>query len=367
MLKWTELYTHFKQNKMNRLLLLFILQFGFLITLAQPPEGYYSAAEDKTGKELMEALHNIIKNHTNISYSGLWNAFYETDVRVDEKVWDMYSNCNFTFGTDQDTGSGGTTECDKYNREHSFPRSWFGGEVEPMNSDLFHIYPTDKKVNAVRGNYPFGEVASATYTSSNGSKLGSSSISGYTGTVFEPIDEYKGDFARTYFYMATRYFDIMKNWTTPITNKTQHPAFDEWVITMLLEWHKNDAVSDKERNRNNVIFSKYQYNRNPFIDDPTFAAKIWESTTNSDITNKYDVKLKVYPNPADISVNLSFNYRNTISVSIYNLIGSEVYSQSYANNTGLIEIGVSELPNGLYLVRLKGDSIDITNRFVIAR
>ncbi len=93
-----------------------------------------------------------------------------------------------------------------YNREHAFPRSWFGGAVSPMNTDVHHVFATDGYVNGRRSSYPYGDVASATYTSSNGSKLGAgSSASGYTGTVFEPIDEFKGDFARAYLApMATQ-------------------------------------------------------------------------------------------------------------------------------------------------------------------
>jgi endonuclease I len=349
---------------MKRFTLLLFLFIGIAYSKAQPPEGYYSTAEGKTGKALMEALHNIIKDHTNITYSGLWSAYYETDVRVDGKVWDMYSNCNFTFGTDQDTGSGGTTECEKYNREHSFPRSWFG-ESEPMNSDIFHIYPTDKKVNAVRANYPFGEVGTATYTSSNGSKLGSSSISGYTGTVFEPIDEYKGDFARTYFYMATRYFDIMQNWNCPITNNTQFPAFEEWVVTMLLDWHTNDAVSDKERNRNNLIFEDFQGNRNPFIDNPEYVIKIWASDPSSSNLNTINTKLELFPNPAHDFINVTLSKSGFYNITIYNLIGTAVHSIESSVSTKT-EIGVSDLPNGLYLLQVKGENLSITKRFVIA-
>lgn len=95
---------------------------------------------------------------------------------------------------------------DCYNREHSFPKSWFNDD-SPMVSDAFHIYPTDGKVNSQRNNYPYGECANGTTLSPNGKvkalgKLGTSTFPGYSGTVFEPDDEYKGDFARSYFYMA---------------------------------------------------------------------------------------------------------------------------------------------------------------------
>ncbi|MFO8023195.1 MAG: endonuclease [Perlabentimonas sp.] len=262
-----------------------ILVFTLLLAistcvLSQPPDNYYSNTDGKYEEELLQELHNIIKNHTVISYAEIWSAITETDATSTGYVWDMYSNCTFTFGDDQDSGTGGGSECEFYNREHSFPKSWFD-DGSPMYTDLFHVYPTDKKVNNVRANYPFGEVGTASYTSNNGSKLGTSSYSGYSGTVFEPIDEYKGDFARTYFYMATRYYDIIQNWNSDMLNGTQFPVYTEWAVSMLLEWHENDPVSQKEIDRNNAIYNNYQYNRNPYIDHPEFAQRVWgEETTH---------------------------------------------------------------------------------------
>lgn len=345
------------------LLLVFLVSLAY----AQAPDGYYNAAQDKYGEDLMEALHLIIKDHTVLSYTpGIWNAFYETDVRSDGKVWDMYSSCDFTFGDDQDSGSGGTEECQFYNREHSFPRSWFGGTVEPMNTDLFHIYATDKKVNAVRSSYPFGEVGSATYTSSNGSKLGTSSYAGYGGTVFEPIDDYKGDFARTYFYMATRYYNIMHTWSNEITNGTQYPAYNEWVVNLLLEWHKNDPVSEKEINRNNTIYENYQHNRNPFIDNPDFVERIWDSQASSDYTEApYEVN--VFPNPAQDNISITSPYLGENVIVIYSIGGGEVKRFETANYSEQIQIPVDDIANGIYILELTGGETIHSVRLVISR
>ncbi|MBC7124761.1 MAG: endonuclease, partial [Bacteroidales bacterium] len=257
--------------------------------LAQIPDGYYATAEGKTGAELKTALYNIIKNHTVISYDGLWTAFQYTDKKSNGKVWDMYSDkpgqtppYEFTFVTDQCGNYNSEGDC--YNREHSFPKSWFN-DASPMYSDLFHLYPTDGYVNNRRSNYIFGEVTSVTWTSLNGSKLGTSTASGTTLTVFEPIDEYKGDFARTYFYMATRYENLIATWASynteakAILDGTTYPAYKEWYITLLLKWNQQDPVSQKEIDRNNVVYSSYQHNRNPFIDHPEYAQLIWGSTT----------------------------------------------------------------------------------------
>ncbi|MEW5845175.1 MAG: endonuclease [Bacteroidota bacterium] len=265
-----------------------------LITLsiqlfAQIPNGYYNNANGKSGAELKTALYNIIKNHTVISYDGLWTAFQYTDKKSNGKVWDMYSDkpgqtppYEYTFVTNQCGNYNSEGDC--YNREHSFPKSWFN-DASPMYSDLFHLYPTDGYVNSRRSNYIYGEVSSVTWTSQNGSKLGTSTASGSSLTVFEPIDEYKGDFARTYFYMATRYENLIASWASydteakAILDGTTYPAYKQWYVSLLLKWHQQDPVSQKEIDRNNVVYTSYQHNRNPFIDHPEYAQLIWGNST----------------------------------------------------------------------------------------
>ena len=269
-------------KKLSSFLLLSLLAVS---AWAQGPNNsgtYYQAADGKKGAALKTALSSIIYNRTERSYGDLWTDFMTTDARPDGKVWDMYSNItNFTFGTDQDRGSGGSTEGEYYNREHSFPNSWFGGKVQPMYTDLHHMYPTDKLVNNKRGNNPFGETNGESYKSANGfSKLGSCTYSGYTGTVFEPNDEYKGDFARTYFYMVTCYEEKLPDWysnnaeSRPTLDGNKYPGLAEWQLEMLMKWAKEDAVSEKEVNRNNAVYG-IQNNRNPFIDYPGLEDYIW--------------------------------------------------------------------------------------------
>jgi endonuclease I len=151
-----------------------------------------------------------------------------------------------------------------------------------MNSDVHHIFATDGFVNARRGSYPFGVVGSATYVSNNGSKLGSAASSiNYSGTVFEPIDAFKGDFARAYFYMATRYENVIGQWQNFSTNGdavldgSSDKVFESWVLAMLIDWHNNDPVDQLERDRNQAAFD-HQGNRNPFVDYPEFVGLIWQ-------------------------------------------------------------------------------------------
>jgi endonuclease I len=271
------------------------------------PTGYYSSA-NAGGSRLKTQLHNIINYHQTQSYSSLWQHFKQTDATFAGKVWDMYSDlpCQeppyiFTFVEDQDTGTGGNSEGDVYNREHSVPRSWFGGQIDPMNTDLFHIWPVDKWVNAQRADYPYGEVNNPSWTSLNGSKLGANAAAANTGTAFEPIDAYKGDVARGVFYIITRYEDQIESWTYNVNgmamlDNQKYPGLKPWAISMLMQWHINDPVSQKEILRNQAIY-EIQGNRNPFIDHPEFVDRIWGDTTVT-VFLPTAAAIKIYPNPA---------------------------------------------------------------------
>ena len=273
-----------KGKTMKRTYITLLLAAVAMCTFADAPNGsgtYYQNANGYKGAALKTALRGIIYNRTELDYNDLWGAFYTTDVRSDGKVWDMYSNItNFEFGTDQ--AGNYSKEGDVYNREHSFPASWFGDNT-PMYTDLHHIYPTDGYVNNKRSNYPFGETTGNKYKSANDfSKLGNCTYSGYTGIVFEPADEYKGDFARTYFYMVTCYEEKLADWYSKNSESratidgSTYPAFQTWQLNMLLKWAKNDPVSEKEVNRNNEV-KRLQGNRNPFIDYPGLEQYIWDS------------------------------------------------------------------------------------------
>ena len=272
---------------------------AWLLTLAatswaQGPNNsgeYYKAANGKKGAELKTALCGVIYDRNeggslDNAYKALWTHFRTTDVLSNGKVWDMYSNLReMEFGIDQ--AGNYKKEGDVYNREHSMPNSWFGGKVMPMYTDLYHMYPTDGYVNSKRSNHPFGETNGESYKSANNfSKLGKCTFEGYDGTVF---DEYKGDFARTYFYMVTCYEEKIVDWYTNYgvngSGETQkavlatfdgnkYPGLSEWQLKMLMKWAKNDPVSEKETNRNNAVYD-IQNNRNPFIDYPGLEEYIW--------------------------------------------------------------------------------------------
>ena len=207
--------------------------------------------------------------------------YKDTDTRSDGTIWDMYSTKHWTYKAEQCGNYGGVGDC--YNREHSMPKSWFD-DASPMYSDGFHIYPTDGKVNGLRGNMPYGECARGTTPSAPSGikalgKIGACTFPGYSGEVFEPDDEYKGDFARSYFYMAACYNHLIDDWHSDMLAGNTYPAFKPWAVELLLKWHRQDPVSDKETRRNDAVY-KHQHNRNPFIDHPEMAEYIWGDKKN---------------------------------------------------------------------------------------
>ena len=253
-----------------------------LTMFAAIPSGYYSAADNKKGSALLSALQGCIDDHTVLSYSSLKNYYDDTDFTSEGYIWDMYSTCEFTLS--DNSGNNGVV-CGMWNKEHSIPQSWFG-EASPMKSDLFHVYPTDARVNNARSNYPFGETSNRSAIAGSSKALGylgTSNFSGYSGTVFEPVDQYKGDFARTYFYMVARYldknFNKSDNGKVVFTYSNSTTGLTTYAVNLFLKWHRQDPVSQKEINRNNAVY-KHQKNRNPFIDYPYLVEYIWGEKKN---------------------------------------------------------------------------------------
>lgn len=247
--------------------------------VAAVPDHYYDGVDAKSSPEaILEALYNQIKDHTSLNYNSLESYYSKTDL-YDDTIWDIYSTCKF----DIDKANCSQDEvCDCWNKEHSIPQSWFH-EGSPMKSDLFHVYPTDARVNGFRSNLPYGEVEGGNGTGFKDNKdgrglgkKGSNTFPGYSGTVFEPADEFKGDLARTYFYMVARYrttkFTQAEEGRVVFTDSKTN--LTEFAKNLFLKWHRQDPVSEKEIDRNQAVY-ELQNNRNPFIDYPDLAEFIW--------------------------------------------------------------------------------------------
>lgn len=273
-------------KKLSFLILIFLSQ----IILAQAPANYYDGTAGLTGAALKTKLSQIISNgHIDKGYGGLYTGYETTDrdnfFEKDGTVLDMYSEnpngpdpYNYTPGQKQCGNYSNESDC--YNREHIVPQSLFSKNY-PMRSDINFIRPTDGKVNGMRSDYPFGMVSKPTFTSRNGSKVGNNTTSGYSGTVFEPIDTFKGDIARMVFYFVTRYESRMADFSTGnmLANNT-YPSLQDWELQVLLTWAAQDPVSPEEIARNNASYN-FQGNRNPYIDHPEWVQAVW-GTTSSD-------------------------------------------------------------------------------------
>lgn len=273
---------------------------------------YYNELNGKSGAELVTAVQNVLRDHLNSTPTytpGIWQAYCVIDVRPDGYIWDIYSETNqFVPGGPQ---QGATIRGigTSYNREHSIPKSWFGGgtKMNTPGADLMHIFPVDGYINSTHNNLPYGEVAddankkvlaqclcgtAEAITVSGIHGISESSVS-YTGTskVFEPNPTYKGDLARGYFATLLTWADLdgdnADDWDyQPFTkeygqyvfsgNYTEAGlyGFTPYGIALMMNWTRGDAVSAKEINRNNGV-EKIQGNRNPFIDLPELAEYIW--------------------------------------------------------------------------------------------
>lgn len=281
-------------KRLYRIAVVMVATCAWLNSGAAIPPNYYSSLEGKSGQALKDAVHDLTYQHTVFSYGSLWIYFAQADCRPENKsmVWDMYSDNTYYF-------RGGTSGVSGMHKEHSLPKSWWGGYDETQGyagyTDINHLYPANGDANMAKSNYPLGEVSSASFD--NGvSKVGSPKTGqgGGCSAVFEPDDRYKGDFARTYFYMACAYQHYHWKYTY-MMNNSSWKTLNEWSIEMLCRWARADAVSDKEVDRNEAV-QRSQNNRNPFIDIPQLFEYIWgnrqgevfylsEAGTSSDTTS----------------------------------------------------------------------------------
>jgi len=368
-----------------------------LNSFAQIPQGYYSTATG-TGLTLKTQLKKIIDNvndglpsehlHADQGYGALMtlythSAFRDNDYENDGSLLDMYSEnptgadpYNYT-STLQQCGNY-SREGDCYNREHLIPQSYFDNyAVDPMKNDPFFVVPSDGKVNGDRNNFPFGKVGAATYTSQNGSKKGnginSGYAQGYSGTVFEPVDAFKGDIARAFFYFATRYEDLMGNFysTADASTCQAKNMFDGSTgrvitnpfIDILVKWHTDDPVSAKELAINNDIYYNHQSNRNPYIDHPEYVGAIWNSFLSN---NSFELEnsFSIYPNPTNngtITINTNLSIDAIQVISINGQLINDIKNPVKINETYTLD----NLPKGFYFLKLTSNSNSVTKKISV--
>lgn len=365
-----------------------------VVGFAQIPAGYYSTATG-SGYTLKTQLKNIITTgHVDQGYASLWTLYTQSAWRDNYyenngSLLDIYSEKptgadSYEYTSTNQQCGGYSIEGDCYNREHLVPQSYFDNfAVDPMKNDPFHVFPSDGKVNGDRNNLPFGVVASGSYVSSNGSKRGPNTVnsfSSYSGTVFEPINEFKGDIARAFFYFATRYEDSMDNFYNTANGVTCeaknmfdgsiNKVFSDSFILLLIKWHKQDPVSAKEIAQNNRIYYFYQGNRNPYIDNPTFVDNIWTSqsaTVDALLPiESFDVlaNVSIYPNPTrDNRINITSEIElNEIQlININGQIIQMIKNPNRVQNTYTLE----NLPQGFYFVKLSSADNQTTTKKIL--
>lgn len=356
---------------------------------AQVPSNYYDNATG-TGYTLKTQLKTIITNgHVDHGYSNSLYVAYQTSdndsyFEGDNSVLDMYSEdptgtdpYNFAHDTNGGAAPGKacgsyTVESDCYNREHIFPQGFFN-QQNPMRGDIHHVVPTDGRVNGFRNNFPFGKVGTNLVSQSNisnptqnGSKLGNSISPGYTATVFEPIDEFKGDIARMLLYFAVRYED---NWndsgwtnhtaTNNMLNGTSDQFYETWYINLLYSWHVQDPVSQREIDRNNAAYN-YQGNANPFINHPEYVQIIWFSILSVDEFNTV-ANIKMFPNPTNGN-EVTITSKENITVEVFDVLGKKVKFQNLTSTQN--KLNISGLSKGVYIVRLNSTKGSITKKLI---
>ena len=295
-----------------------IVGFDCPVTPANKLPAYYESIDGTSGKQLLGAIQKVAKigyRTEDFRYDSVWLAYKYTDLRPDGYIWEIYSDCIFEYEKDRTSTTSQTGECKGYNREHAMCQSWFGttslagkemssSKKNSPGSDIFHIYPASYGMNSRRGNRPYGEVQTAANTSGNGTLYGTSitsksvanSVAGVyveghitqSTNVLEPADEYKGDIARSYFGTMVKWagewtfnknelgniiFDATIDADTHYGPENNY-GFTDYGLALMLSWHRQDPVSQKEVDRNNGI-QKTQGNRNPFIDYPYLAEFIW--------------------------------------------------------------------------------------------
>lgn len=366
----------------------------FLMLTAQlvfgGPGTYYNSIDTT---QSCAAFMTILKSRLNsgvsyIDYAQVDNNYNLTDLKASEigggqAIVDRYCTenpngtdyCVFRYSTNFCmTTPPDTSQCVCYNKEHAFPKSWFGSTY-PAYSDMHFVWPADNRTNMTKSNFTIGYAKNVYFSSKNGSKVGVSDNAknfGYTSSnVFEPIDSFKGDFARAYLYVVTRYLDSLNAWKGRSTADyvlagSAYPGFDPWILQLCVQWHKLDPPSAFEKSRNDAVYS-IQGNRNPYVDYPHWVEKVFGVNGNSAGCVPAAVKqyrpadFKLYPNPANGLVTLIWNdpVKNTATLQVADILGRICREEKLQAGTKDLQLDISALPKGMYWIQV-GDAADVS-------
>lgn len=377
--------------KNHTLLLLLVL---FSLNISAVPGTYYNSIDtNETCATFKTTLSNLISTGTTtLSYGSVDGYYDRTDSKPAETgggfvIVDRYSSdipsgldsCNYRFVVDFcSVGGTAASQCVCYVKEHTFASSWFNDQL-PMRSDMHLLFPADNYTNNSKSNYPLGYVQTPSFTSYNGTKIGTSNTSlnnGFSAThVFEPIDAFKGDFARAYLYVVTRYQPLAATWTFGSANDVlagnTYPSFDPWILQLCVKWHKLDPPSDFERKRNDSIFA-IQGNRNPYIDYPNWVEKVFGVNGNSTscvasaVRNNKSIEFSVYPNPVYdgiLHINLGTTLTEDATIEVIDIVGRKLIIQKINSFTQPI-VDISKLVKGIYFLNLLYKDAENVSTFI---
>lgn len=337
----------FQMSGIRELWVLVLLVSWSQYANALPPENYYSPAAGLSGGALKNALHGVISNHTVIPYSNLISPITQIwqDPVNSANILLIYSNTSVPISS-------------SWNREHVWPRSRGNSEqLGPDDSDLFHVFPSDIAVNAERGSLYFDE----SDPGDPAYRIPAHPLAPQTSRdsdSFQPPPQERGDVARAIFYMDVRY-DGQEPFTTDMELVSFPPSGSQMGrLNTLLLWHQQDPPDDAERARNELIFSTYQQNRNPFIDHPEYVEAIWgiglpngggsRPIARTSVLSMSAVEVPMSNASFRVSLNqfagvggltVSFSIGGTASLNDYGIVGNGV---TYDSLTGLGTVFIPE-------------------------
>ncbi|WP_262732569.1 endonuclease [Gaetbulibacter sp. NE] len=325
------------------------------------PSGYYNSLDELSDTALRQALQDIIAEEGVVraqTYTDVIDILKEADQNPENsnQVWLVYLEQGRAKLDFQTTSNNVGT----WNREHTFPRSRGGFDsieedevgdgidifwnttadsLRHGNSDAHALRAVDGPENSSRGNQFYGE------------------YNGPSGT----LGGFKGDVARSVFYMAVRYngLEIVNGFPEGLTGQ-----FGD--LATLLDWHRNDPPDDFEMNRNNVVY-QWQFNRNPFIDQPDLVEYIWGNMVGQVWNQELGIddvditQIKVYPNPTSRGVHIS-GINNPASVEVFAVDGRKVYTENISGGNSYLNINVSP---GMYLLNIVSEELTIVKKIIV--
>ncbi len=344
--------------------------------VADPPPGYYDTVDLSSEDALRSSLHDVIDGHTKIPYTDsstdTWDVLEQADQDPLDagRILDVYRNRSFPkYG-------GGNNS---YNREHTWPNSYGFPDDGWSNypySDCHHLFLCDISYNGARGSRVFDYCSGGCQSYPTDSHDGVSGVN-YTRNdspqgVWETWHDRRGDVARALFYMDVRYEgdagsepDLILTDDLDLIMSSQtgdnEPVGYMGYVSVLLEWHEQDPVDDRERQRNDVVF-QYQGNRNPFIDHPGWVDLLF----GDGLTDAPEVTVpaaaariaSVHPNPFNPRTEVVFSLPRAgrATVAVYALDGRRVTTLWQGERPAgehRVTWDGRGLASGAYLVRLQ--------------